>query len=166
MACADAAFCASVTACGAVVLAPALPCTGVHLSPALWALEVASVAPLVCCTLGAPTAAACAVAAPHWVEWDEDEGKLVGVEDDTLLCVPARRAALSLSDAHSLLRSFGEDGGMLDGSDVYDPRWQGQRSSGGAEIAGDALPSAPSPAAATPLQPANAPLTGAGLKEE
>jgi hypothetical protein len=102
MACADAALCASTSACAAVILVPALPCVHVGYSPALWALDVALLAPLVCCAFATPTTAMAVVSAPHWVEYDDDLGHFVGVEDDTLC--------------------FGEDGEALDLDDLYDPR--------------------------------------------
>ena len=103
MACAaDAMLCASASgACAAVVLVPALPCVHAPFSPALWLLDAALLTPLICCAFAAPTTAMAVVSAPHWVEFDEQEGKFVGVEDDTLLF-----------DEH----------GALDESDVYDPR--------------------------------------------
>ena len=80
MACADAVLCASASACAAVVLVPALPCIHAPFSPALWLLDAALLPPLICCAFAAPTTAKAVVSAPHWVEFDEHEGKFVGVE--------------------------------------------------------------------------------------
>lgn len=72
-------------ALSATCLAPL--CLPAHtLPPSLWLLvELAAVAPVICCVFWSPAAAFGALGVAHFTEWDEEDGKFVGVEEDTIV---------------------------------------------------------------------------------
>ena len=80
--------CAAV---GATCLAPACLPAGA-LPPSLWILQVAALAPVIWCAFWSPAAALGAFGLSHSVEWDEHDGKFVGVEDDTIMFGPEGEA--------------------------------------------------------------------------
>ena len=95
------ASCICLPAVAVACLVPTLPCVPAVLPPSVWLIEFAALTPLVCCFFWSPAAAACAVSARHLTEWDEEDGKFVGADDDTLIA--------------------GDDGSFLYGDDVYNP---------------------------------------------
>jgi hypothetical protein len=80
--------CAAV---GATCLAPACLPAG-SLPASLWILQVAAIAPVIWCAFWSPAAALGAFGLSHSVEWDEVDGKFVGVEDDTIMFGPEGEA--------------------------------------------------------------------------
>ena len=83
-----AAACAALSA---TCLAPACLPAGA-LPASLWVLELAAIAPIICCAFWSPAAALGAFGISHLTEWDEVDGKFVGVEEDTILFSPEGEA--------------------------------------------------------------------------
>jgi hypothetical protein len=117
MACLESGVClpaAALALSGGACILPTLAVPA-QLPPSLWLIQLLAVTPLICCAFFSPAAAACAVSARHLAEWDDDEGKFVGVEDDTLL--------------------FDDDGEFCQGDDVYNPLTPGEAAEHSAEEA-------------------------------